>query len=899
MLSRRVWHPCSYWCTTHLLPFELHGKTVGKHQYHSAATIPSQAQVVICGGGVVGNSIAYHLTLEGWKDVVVLDQATIGSGTSHNGSGVLGLFKPILERQIITHSVNLIKGLEQKGHQLGFRRCGSLNLARTRERAVSLKRRIAYTRAAGLDCEWLDRHEILRMHPYLYSGDLEGGVWVPDDAVANPASVCQTLAHLAAAQGATYVENCAVQRLFTNEVPHSLVTPKVTHIETSQGIINCEYFVNAAGMWGRSLGEKSSPKVRVPAFPAEHFYLCTKPTMEALDALPVVRDYDSHMFCLTRGQQFIIGAFEHQAKPVFYEGIPLDWKERLQGDEKHFQSVKEDAEHRLPLLKNIEYQSLINAPDNFTPDGKWILGETPEIDNYFVAVGMNGNCLQGAGGVGKAIAEWIIYGTPLMAMLPFDVRRFIDLHNNRRYLKERTKEVVGRHYDILYPHQCEYRYARKLRCSPMYSEQEARGAVFGTRMGFERPLYFDTSHTRGDPSAQMPPGTFRKPEFLDFVREEYHACKEGVGVIDLSSFTKMEITSAGLDKLQQFDADESESKTAGSQVVDAMQRLCSNDVNIPVGGVVHTGMQNEQGGYENDCLLIRKSDNCFLMLAPTFQQTRIMDWMRRQITADASVSISDVTSMYTVLSVLGPKSKEMLSLMCNTELTFLGYTAKEVNIAYASGVHVLSFTHTGEPGYTLIIPSEYTLHVYGQLMKMGHDYGIRNVGMITMRFLRVEKFIPFWAEELDSNTTPFEVGRGYKVKLNKDYFIGKAALMKQYNTGIQRRLVHFTLDDAFDFETDIWPWGGEPIYRNNEYVGNITSTAYGFTLGKMVCLGFVKRRDAYVTPEFVLENAQYEIDIAGRRVKAYASLLSPKLPVVQMDKITSYRPKIRGIVTHK
>lgn len=860
--------------------------------------LPSQAQVVVCGAGVVGNSIAYHLTREGWTDVVLLDQSKIGSGTSHNGSGVLGLFKPSSERQIVTYSVNLIKALQEEGHNLGLKQCGSLNLARTRDRAIALKRRVAYTKPSGLECEWLDRHEIKRLHPHLFTGDLEGGVWIPADAVADPYTVCATLASLAQSQGAVYVEDCTVERIVTDEVLHSQIVPKVTHIITSLGTIHCEYFVNASGMWARTLGERSSPKVRVPVFPAEHFYLYTKPMAEASDDHPVVRDYDSHMFCVTRNKQFMVGGFEPHAKPAFGDGIPQEWKNTLTGDEEQFKPIRLAGEHRLPVLREAEYQPLVNSPDTFTPDGKWILGEAPEIDNYFVAVGMNGNSLQGCGGVGQAIAEWIMYGSLAKEMLAFDIRRFIDLHNNRRYLKERTREVVGRHYEILYPSQCEYRLARKLRCSPIYSEQEARGAVFGTRMGFERPLYFDITHNRGDPPAQMPKGSFHKPSFMECVKEEYQACREGVGVIDLSSFTKIEVTSVGLDKYKQFDAEEA--KSAGNQVVEFLQKLCSNDVNMPVGGVVHSGMQNERGGYENDCLLIRRTDNSYLMLAPTTQQTRVMDYMRRQITPEACVSVADVTSKYSVLSVVGPKSREMLSLICNTDLIFYEHMAKEINIAYASGVLVLSFTHTGEPGYTLIIPAEYTLHIYRQLMKIGHDYGIRNVGMLTMRTLRVEKFIPFWAEELDSTTTPYEVGRGYKVKLNKEYFIGKFALMRQSSQGLKRRLVHFVLEDTFDADVDIWPWGGEPIYRNNHYVGNTTSSAFGFTLNQMVCLGFVRHHQGEnITPDYILQNANFEIDIAGKRVAARASLQPPKMPKVKMDGFASYRPKVRGILAHK
>lgn len=863
-----------------------------KHSFCSYSqtysSLPSQAQVVICGAGIVGNSIAYHLTREGWRDVLVLEKHNVGSGTSQEGSGMLGLFKSASQRRIVNHSIDLIKQLQQDGHDLELVQCGSLNLARTRDRAIALKRRLAAIKPSGLHVEWLDRHEVLRRHPHLEGGDLEGGVWCGGDATANPQAVCLALAAAARQQGATFVEGVSVEGVLSDAVSYggsAHAVPRVSVVKTSLGNVSCEYFVNAAGMWARDVGEKSTPKVRVPAFPAEHFYLHTTPMPEASTDLPVVRDYDAHAFILARGGRFIIGGFEPSAKPAFGRGIPTDWQQQLYPDTDHFRPLKEAAQHRLPLLRNAEFRPLINAPDTFTPDGLWIIGEASEVDNYMVCCGMNGNSVQAGGGIGRAVAEYLVHGSggsAAEAIAVFDVKRFIDLHNNRRYLEERTREIVGRHYAIVFPYgQSEFRLARRLRCSPIYSEQQAYGAVFGARMGFERPLYFDNTHRRGDPPAQMPPGTFRKPTFLDMIREEYQACRECVGLIDLSSFTKIDITSSG------------------GEVVAYLQKLCSNDVDVPVGGVVHTGMQNEHGGYENDCLLIRRAENRYLMLAPTIQQTKVMDWLVRQISLGTNVTVADITSMYTVLSVVGPKSRDLLTLLSNADLNFFGHMAKEVHLGYASDVLILSFTHMGEPGYTLIIPSEYTLHIYNQIMKVGHDFGIRNVGMLTMRSLRVEKFIPFWAEELDSTVTPYEVGRGYKVKLNKDYFLGKFALLRQANQGVKRRLVHFTLDpDHFDADTDIWPWGSEPVYRDGVCVGNVTSSTFGFTLNRMVCVGFVRHASGdYVSPEYITApEARYEVDIAGKRFPMTASLQPPKIPIARMDGIASYKPRVRGIV---
>ncbi|XP_049762224.1 pyruvate dehydrogenase phosphatase regulatory subunit, mitochondrial-like [Schistocerca cancellata] len=839
--------------------------------------LPKQAQVVICGAGTVANSVAYHLVQSGWHDILVLEQERIGSGTSSFGSGTLGLFKPMADRHLIMYSIKLYRQLEELGYDIGLKQCGSLNLAQTKDRMISLRRRMAYHQATGLHCEVVGSNELKKLHPYLRTEDLVGAIWVPEDAVAKPQAVCYVLAKLAREGGARYVEDCQVVQVLTENA-------RVKAVATNNGTVLCEYFINCAGMWARELGQRCSPKVRVPAVPAEHFYATTASPQLLLDPwLPCVRDYDAHTYAREWEGGFMVGGFEKEAKPAFGGGgIPEEWRNRLPQDWAHFKPLWEKAVHRLPILNEMATPILTNSPDNFTPDGKWILGETPEVDNYFVAVGMNGNSLQGAGGIGKAVAEWIIEGEPTTELLPFSVQRFIDLHNNRQYLQERAREIVGRHYSILYPHQSEYKYARKLRCSPLYSELESRGAVFGTRMGYERPLYFDSTYKRGDPLPEMPRGSFYKPKFFDFMREEYLACREGVGIIDMSSFSKIEI------------------KSSGTEVVDYLQKLCSNDVNIPVGGISHTGMQNERGGYENDCMLVRKTDNSYFMVSPTSQQTRIFEWMRRHLPANRSVGISDLTSMYTVINVVGPKAPDLMAELSNSDVNLHPFTYKQINVGYASDVMVMAFTHTGEPGYCLYVPSEYALHVYEQLMMIGHDYGARDVGCLTQRFMRIERFIPFWGEELTSLVTPFEAGSGFRVKLDKEYFIGKFALQRQKEQGVTKRLVLFVLEDI-DPDKHVWPWGGEPLYRNNEFVGTVTSAGYGFTLDKLICLGYIRHPGLtnsdsrpIVTNDFIMtRNAKYEVDIAGQRVTAKPHMHVPFFTTVKRKTSDHhYRPTL-------
>jgi len=857
------------------------------------SSLPSHAQVVIAGAGMIGNSVAYHLVQRGWSDIVVIDKGSVASGTSKYGSGMLGLFRPQHERKIVQYCIDLYQSLQEQGYDLGLEHCGSVNLAATKDRLISLQRRASKYRPTGVECHLVGPKEIMELHPHVNTEDIYGGVWIPKDACVNAGKVSEVLAYLASEGGAKFVSNCGVQKVLTmkSSSPGPVTDPmhnisknvKVTGVDTDIGHISCEYFVNTAGIWAREIGRMMDTPVRIPICPAEHFFLTFK-HIEGLENqnLPNVRDYDSQMYVRQFGSTFMMGAFETQARPwdVTKHGIDPDWKKIKEEHWIHMEPYMRAAMHRLPILKETQYDFLLNTPDAFTPDGRWILGETPEVGNYFVCVGMNGNSLQGAGGVGKAVADWIVKGYPPGEMLQFEVQRFTSLHSNNRFLSERAKEVVGKHYQLEYPLVSEFKYGRKIRSSSIYSECEARGAVFGEKMGWERALYFDPHHHREDPPAELPEGSFGKPEFFDHIEDEYLVCREGVGLIDMSSFAKFIVRG---DK---------------NSVLNYLQMLCSNDVNIPVGGIIPTGMQNEGGGYENDCLLIRRDTNSFFMVSPTQQQTRILEWMENHLPEDNSVGLQDVTSMYTVLSIAGPKSKDLMEELSGEDLTMHPFTYKEVNVGYASGVMVMAVTNTGEPGYSLYIPSEFALQIYDNLMKVGRDYGIRNVGQLAMRFLRIEKFIPFWAEELTSATTPNEVNRTFKVKFDKESFIGKDALLKQKNEGVFKRLVQFHFED-FDKDADIWPWGGEAIYRDGEFVGFVTSTAYGFTLHKMVALGFVQHPSTLAGDKIPVEanwiadkDVTWTIDIAGKMCPVTVHLHPPNMPIItQEGAAKDHKPK--------
>ncbi|XP_046389566.1 pyruvate dehydrogenase phosphatase regulatory subunit, mitochondrial [Ischnura elegans] len=834
------------------------------------SNFPKSAKVVICGSGVQGAAVAYHLAKMGWgKETVVLDQGKIGNVTSWLSSGLIGMFKPSRpETKLAQYSIKMYKEMEAAGLETGWKQCGSLLLARTIDRMTMLKKMKALSRARDIDCDVITPEEAQKLCPLIAIDDLKGGLWIPGDGIGDPYKLCLSLASAAEKEGVTLIENCAVQRIINEG-------GKVVAVDTSKGLIECDYFVNCGGFWARKIGQMSEPFVKVPLHPCEHYYLHTK-TIPGLDPMtPVVRDQDGHIYFRENEGRLMTGGFEPVAKPAFEDGnIPDSFDQRrLPADWDHFHILLEQLLHRVPSMKDAALERLCNGPEAFSPDCKWIVGEAPEIQNYFVAAGMKTVGIAAAGGVGKVTADWIVNGYSEIDMYELDIRRFLGLHNNRKFLRDRAREVPGIHYRIAYPF-WEFKTGRNLRMSPIYPNLKEAGAVFGQVMGYERPSWFDLSEDEVDEVDGTRPyriaytNTFSKPPWFDIVKEEYSACREAVGLSDYSSFTKFDLWSRG------------------TEVVDSLQYLCSNDVDIPIGGIIHTGMQNKLGGYENDCSLARVAENHYMLIAPTIQQTRCKVWIQKHLPSDGSVVLSDVTSMYTAICIMGPLTRALLSELADVDLNpkyFPFFTFKKLDVGLASGIRVMNLTHTGELGYVLYIPNEFALHVYAGLIEVGKKYGLRHAGYYAMRALRIEKFYAFWGQDIDSSTTPLECGRAFRVKFNKDIdFIGKEALMKQREEGVKRMYIQLILEDDYDHEVDVWPSGRETIYRDGKYVGVTTTTGFGFTLGRQICLGFIQNFDdngipQEVTNDYVM-SGDYEVDIAGIRYSAKVNLHSPNLP---------------------
>jgi len=814
------------------------------------------------------------------------------------------------EMVVQTSSLAQVAALQAAGHDVGWRHTGSLHLATSHHRLAHLRRTRAIALARATQCEMLGPGEVAERHAAIATEDVLGALWVPADGVCDPYKLCRTLLEQANEQGVGLVEGCSVNKVLVKE-------GRVQGVETSKGVIECEVFVNAAGAWARHVGTLSDPPVHVPVYPADHYSIDTW-SLPGFDDLPAIRDPDNAIYVRPFSGGVMMGYFAAESIPSHVPGLtaprgdpprPPDWD--------HMGPGFAQLLRRLPGLRAAVLRRLVVTPSACTPDARMIAGMAPEIENYFVGAGL----CYGGSNVALGLAELIRnsifkavaasphahppshaapeqqhdpptvghmsakppvtsedifspghtsgHALPPLDAYELEVARFPPSHSNERFLRDRAAEVPGVHHQIAYPFP-DMQTARGVRMSPIYQTMKKRGAVFGQVMGYERPCYFRDPSDPPDPADPPHPPTtptFSCPPWFEATRREYMACREAAGLLDYSSFSKFDIQSQD------------------DSVVAWLQRLCSNDVDIPVGAIIHTGMQNPGGGYENDCSLVRIASNHYLLIAPTIQQTRCLAWLRRHAPRDDSVLCSDVTSMYTAVCLMGPKAKEILSSVTDFDLSqknFPFFSYREIDVGFVSGIRAMNLTHTGELGWVLYIPNEFALHVYTTLWTAGQPHGLRHAGYFAMRSLRIERFYAFWGQDLDSLTSPLECGRAFRVKLDKDIdFIGRGALERQRLEGVRRLYAHLALQEH-DPATDAWPWGGEPILRDGEYVGVTTTTGYGYTLDRLVCLGFIRRFDDHgnmlpVDPQYVLAGS-YEVDIAGIRYPATVSLRSPTLP---------------------
>ncbi len=804
--------------------------------------IASHARAVIVGGGIIGTSVAYHLTKLGWKDVVLLEQGSLSGGTTWHAAGLVGQLRASSNMtRLIRYSADLYERLEaETGQATGWKRCGSLSVARTAERMVQLERNAALARSYGIDAEVISASLAGERYPLMRTDDLVGAVWIPGDGKANPADITQALARGARAGGAAIHEGVRVTGV-------RLERGAVAGVETSRGPIATEILVNCAGMWARELGRLSG--VTVPLHACEHMYIVTNPIDGVTSDLPVMRDADGHIYFKEEVAGLLMGGFDPWAKPWGMDGIPEGFSfGTLPEDWGKFEPLMRNAIQRVPALASAQVRLLMNGPESFTPDNYFILGEAPEVRRYYVGAGFCSGGIAAAGGAGRALAEWIVEDRPSMDLWQADIRRFAPFHANPEFLRERASEIVGVHYFVAFPNR-ELETGRDLRLSPLHERLRDKRACFGNKMGWERANWFAP-----DGVAPETVYSFGRQNWFPYAAAEHRACREAVAVFDQSSFTKYRLE--------------------GPDAEAALQRLCANDVAVAPGRVVYTGMLNERGGFESDLTVTRLGADAYLIVTGSTQTTRDAHWIRRHIADGARATLTDVTGAYAVLGVMGPRSRDLLSRLTRADLSNAAFpfaASREIWLGRAL-VRASRITYVGELGWELYVPVEFAAGVYDALHAAGGDLGLADAGYYAIESLRVEKAYRAWGRELTTDDTPLEAGLGFAVRFEKAApFIGREALLAQRGGPLAKRLVSFVLD-----EPEALPLGDEPIWCDGRIVGSTTSAAYGHTLGRTVAMGYVSRSGG--VDAAYLSQARFEIEIAGGRFAARGSLKAPYDP---------------------
>ncbi len=761
---------------------------------------PDTARAVIIGGGVIGCSVAYHLAKLGWRDVVLLEQGRLTCGTTWHAAGLVGQLRAHQNMtRLVQYSAQLYQQLEaETGQATGWKQCGSVLVARTPERVTLFKRIASAARAQGVACEIISIKEAARKYPVMRTDDLLGALWLPDDAKVNPADVTQGLARGARMNGARIFEQTRVSAIHQKD-------GVATGVSTARGDIRAEVVINCAGQWAKAVGRLAG--VTVPLHSAEHMYIVTGRIDGVHPDLPVLRDPDGYIYVKEEVGGLLMGGFEPVAKPWAMDGIPENFEfGMLPDDWDQFQILMENALVRLPALETAEIKTFMNGPESFTPDNNFIMGEAPELKNFYVAAGFNSIGIASGGGAGRALAEWIVQGEPTLDLWPVDIRRFARFYDNDRFLKDRVSEVLGLHYMMPWPNR-ELASARPLRRSPLYDRLAAQHALFGSKMGWERPNFF--APTKEDARLDY---SWERQNWFPYAAAEHTATREAVTVADLTSFAKFLVQ--------------------GRDAEAALQRLCANDVAVPVGQTAYTGLLNARGTYESDLTVARLAADRFLLVTGTAQATRDADWIRRNL-GDTNATLTDVTSAYAVIAVMGPRARDLLSRLTRMPLDNAAFpfgAIREIGIGYAT-VLASRRTYVGELGWEVYAPTEYAGGVYDALMEAGRDLGARNCGYYAIESLRLEKAYRAWGRELTPDYNPYEAGLSFAVNLDKADFIGRDALIAAKAMPPARRLLSFV---ATSPDTPI-AHGGELILRNGEPVGDVTSAAYGHTRRRHRC----------------------------------------------------------------
>ena len=812
-------------------------------------SFPTQAEIIVIGGGIIGCSTAYHLAKEGAKEVLVIEAGQLTNGSTWHAAGLVGQLRSSANiTQLLKNSVELYKTLEEEtGLATGWKMNGGLRLACNQDRLIELKRQATTAHSFDLPMELLTPEETQKLWPLMDVSDVVGAAFLPTDGQANPADITQSLAKGARMRGVIFQEQTKVTDI-------NVVNGKVVGVNTNGGYITCEKIVNCCGLWSNEVGRLAG--VNIPLQAVEHQYLVTEPfEPEAVPSdLPTLRDPDRLTYFKEEVGGLVMGGYEPNPIAWARNGIPNNFHfSLLDSNWDHFEQIMEQAMIRVPSLETAGVRTLTNGPEAFTPDGNFILGEAPEVNNFFVGAGFNAFGIASGGGAGKALAEWVLAGEPPMDLWPVDIRRFGKVHQNDDFVCSRTLEMYGKHYTMSWPHE-EHESGRPFLTSPLYETLISKGACFGSKLGFERPNWFAKNNMIAKDEY-----SYGRQNWFESVGEEHRSTREDVALFDQSSFAKFHIEGVDAEK--------------------ALSWLCANDVSKPAGSLTYTQLLNDQGGIECDLTVARISENEFYLVTGTGFRTHDLSWIKNNISPNLDVKVTDITEDWATLAVMGPNARRVLEQTTEDDVSHTAFpfsTVKKIKIA-EKDLLALRITYVGELGWELHMPRAAAANVYEALVTAGKEFNIIDAGYRAIESLRLEKGYRAWGSDLTPDHTPKQAGLGWAVKLASDIsFKGREALEMEASKPLSKLLTCFTVNDP-----DVVLLGRETIYRDDERVGYLCSGGWGYTVRKNVGYGYVRNTDG--VDRTYLKSGDYELEIAGKRVNC------------QLQLETLYDPKMEKI----
>ncbi len=803
-------------------------------------TIPGHAQIVVIGGGIIGCSTAYHLARDHKADVVLLEQGQLTSGSTWHAAGLVGQLRSSASiTRVLKYSVELYKQLaEQTGLETGWKMTGCLRLATNQDRWTEYRRLATTAKSFGMDMHLLSPADVKAMWPLMETGDLVGASWLPTDGQASPSDITQSLAKGARMHGARLHEGVRVTGF-------NIANGRITAVKTDQGDIRCERVVNCAGQWARQLGALAG--INVPLQPVKHQYVITEKIEGLAGDAPTIRDPDRKTYFKEEVGGLVMGGYEPNPQAWIPEGtagdIPDEWAFQLFDDDyDHFEQHMTQAIARIPSLETAGVKQMINGPESFTPDGNFILGAAPQCANMYVGAGFNAFGIASGGGAGWVLADWTMSGEAPLDLWVVDIRRFSGMHRDRKWVCDRTLEAYGKHYTIAFPHE-EYESGRPYIVSPLYERLKAHRAVFGSKLGWERPNWFAPEGAEARDIYSMGRQNWFHP-----VGEEHRHVREKVGIFDQSSFAKYEIS--------------------GKDALKALDWICANDVSKEPGRLTYTQLLNTRGGIEADLTVARLDEERFYVVTGTGFRSHDLAWISDHVPESANVDIADITEEFGTLSLMGPRARDVLGAVTPDNIsndTFPFAHIREIGIA-GHRVRALRVTYVGELGWELHLPIGATGEVFDALMAAGKAHEIRPVGYRALESLRLEKGYRAWGSDITPNDTPFEAGLGWAVKMRRNKaFMGRTALEKAAGDPARKRFAGFTIDDP-----DTVLLGRETILRDGRQVGYLTSGGYGYTIAKSIGYGYVRNADG-VNDGF-LKSGSYELVVANKVMPATIGL---------------------------